>query len=217
MKGLLEKDRRFCIEQGPVIIIAIILLGHSFVIGDPILISAECCVIACIYMLMLLLTDDRNGFSFLMTMPVDAKTYVLEKNLFTWIFLAVLWLVSRILLALSAIIFQRGEYDFVEILTSGYPCFLIAAIITAVFIALMLKYGPNSLILAFSFIILFTTALLFIAVLNGGFGLQTMFRVFDKLAEASPAVIAAISVPATALLTALFIMLGIRVMKNKEF
>ena len=63
MKGLLEKDRRFCIEQGPVIIIAIILLGHSFVIGDPVLISAECCVIACVCMLMLLLTDDRNGFS----------------------------------------------------------------------------------------------------------------------------------------------------------
>ena len=89
MKGLLEKDRRFCLGQGPTVIVAVVLLAYAFAIGEPILISVECAVIACVYSLTLVLSDYRNGFSFLMTMPVDAKTYVVEKNVFTWIALAV--------------------------------------------------------------------------------------------------------------------------------
>lgn len=217
MKGLLEKDRRFCLGQGPTVIVAVVLLAYAFVIGEPILISVECAVIACVYSLTLVLSDDRNGFLFLMTMPVDAKTYVVEKNVFTWIALAVLWLISRVLLILSAIITADGAYRFTEILSFGYICFLVAAVATSVFLPLMLKFGPNSLILVLSMIVLCTTAFLFFVIMNGGLGFGKVLDLFEKLSDSSPVVLAAVSFPATVVLTAIFIRLGILVMKNREF
>ena len=221
MKGLLEKDRRCCIQQGPTISIAIVLLVYTFIIGEPFMLSVQCCIIASIFTLASVLVDDRNGFSFLMTMPVDAKTYILEKNLFTWILLALFWLVSRVLLAISAFVFSEGAYSFGEMLSSGYGCFLAAAVATSLFLTLMLKCGPNSLILAVTLIIMLPSVFLLVVILSGGLGMQSAFHQLDKLIdrmkEVSPAVIAAVSVLVTVALTAVFVRLGIRVMNNKEF
>ena len=221
MKGLLEKDRRCCIQQGPTIIIVIVLLVYTFIIGEPFMLSVQCCIIASIFTLASVLVDDRNGFSFLMTMPVDAKTYILEKNLFTWILLALFWLVSRVLLAISAFVFSEGAYSFGEMLSSGYGCFLAAAVATSLFLTLMLKWGPNSLILAVTLIIMLSSVFLLVVILSGGLGMQSAFHQLDKLIdrmkEVSPAVIAAVSVLVTVALTAVFVRLGIRVMNNKEF
>lgn len=221
MKGLLEKDRRCCIQQGPTIIIAIVLLVYTFIIGEPFMLSVQCCIIASIFTLASVLVDDRNGFSFLMTMPVDAKTYILEKNLFTWILLALFWLVSRVLLAISAFVFSEGAYSFGEMLSSGYGCFLAAAVATSLFLTLMLKWGPNSLILAVTLILMLSSVFLLVIILSGGLGMQSAFHQLDKLIdrmkEVSPAVIAAVSVLVTVALTAVFVRLGIRVMNNKEF
>ena len=221
MKGLLEKDRRCCIQQGPTIIIVIVLLVYTFIIGEPFMLSVQCCIIASIFTLASVLVDDRNGFSFLMTMPVDAKTYILEKNLFTWILLTLFWLVSRVLLAISAFVFSEGAYSFGEMLSSGYGCFLAAAVATSLFLTLMLKCGPNSLILAVTLIIMLPSVFLLVVILSGGLGMQSAFHQLDKLIdrmnEVSPAVIAAVSVLVTVALTAVFVRLGIRVMNNKEF
>ena len=217
MKGLLEKDRLLLFKQGSLIVVAVILLVYSFIIEDPTMISIQCCIITAVVVLTLVAIDNRDGFSFLMTMPVDAKTYVLEKNLLTWLTLGLFWLISRGLLLLSAWISSREPYGFIGLISSGYLAFLIVGTLVSLFIFLMLKFRTVNLLIVTSCIILFFSLLIIATLTSGTAVLSSLFDLIEKLQRVSPAVIASVSAALTVVLTAIFVLLGIRTMKKKEF
>ena len=217
MKGLLEKDRLYFITQGPLFVVGVMLLIYAFILADPLLISRECCIIAAVFTFALVGVDNRDGFAFLMTMPVDAKTYVLEKNLFSWLSLALFWLVSRILMMASAMTFSRETYTFAELISSDYLCFLIAGVLVSLFIFLMLKFKTANLLIVVSVIVMSTMLFLLVSITSGFTGIVRLIIVYDKLKNLPPVLTAVVSVPATVVLCAVFIKLGIMVMKKKEF
>ena len=214
MKGLLEKDRRCCFEQWPMFVIGALLLAYAFFAKSPTLVAAESCIVAFVVPLTMLLVDDRNGYSFLMTMPIDAKTYVVEKDLFALITLAVCWLVSRLVLVLSAVCLGTNTFDFGALLSSGYICFLATIILTSLFIALHVRLGSNCLLFAVPLSFMLVTLLFTGMVLLGN---GKVFDYYEKLTEVPAVIVAPISIAVTVLLTALFILLGIRAMRKREF
>lgn len=217
MKGLLEKDRLLLFKQGSLIVVAVMLLGYTLFFEDPAMVSVQCSVITAVAVLTSVAVDNRDGFAFLMTMPVDAKTYVLEKNLLAWLTLGLFWLISRGLLLVSAWISSREPYGFLGLISSGYLAFLIAGTLASLFIFLMLKFRTVNLLIVTSCIILFFSLLIIVTLTSGSAILTPLFDLIEKLQRVSPAVIASVSAALTVVLTAIFVLLGIRTMKNKDF
>ena len=105
MAGLLVKDMRLILRNKPYVVLFIVLtvmLGFSqegtFILGYfP-------------YVMMILIVNTigydemDNGYQFLMTLPINAKTYVREKYIlslagavFSWLIAAILYFASRAL------------------------------------------------------------------------------------------------------------------------
>lgn len=216
MKGMLEKERQFCLREKGVLVIVAMLFVWGFLQRIPVIISVQCCSVALIYIIVLIIDDEQAGFSFLMTMPVDAKTYVWGVNVFAWIVLALMWVTSRGLLVLYKIIFGSGPSGIAAILSSGYVYFFVAAILVSMFVPLMLKFGSKSLLVACSFSMLIMIGIVTAVVMSGSIA-TSVFDFILTLIDLPAGITAPICGIITVILVSIFIELGVKVMKNKEF
>lgn len=141
MKGLLIKDFLLMLQQRTFFILFLFMAvmlnfstDGSFVIGYLTFVSG-------VFVLSTISYDEYdNGYSFLMTLPVRRKDYVLEKYVFGLIVSSVSWLVG----VLIAIIFEVGRgKNFVlqEMLWGAGVCFLLALLLLAVMIPVQIRFG----------------------------------------------------------------------------
>jgi ABC-2 type transport system permease protein len=214
MAGLFEKDIRLFLQrrQALVLFLALaVVLGFTqegtFILGYlPFL---------CVTLTISTISYDEmdNGYTFLMTLPIDSKTYVKEKYLFcmsgtllSWIFASILYIVSNL---------SRGKTFVPDTEIPLISIFLLIMILfMAIMIPLQLKFGAEKsrIVIFVIFGILAILVFLFVKVVGTGVTSKmtsAIDRVFDSYFMIGMLVLAIVS----AIISFLF---SCKIMKNKE-
>ncbi len=216
MKGLLIKDMRILLRQKMTLLI-IVLLGifmsmnggnSSFALGYIMVVSATLVVTTISY------DYFEKGMSFILTLPVSRKTYVLEKYL-----LAVL--VELVAAGLSVLIQLAGTLlgapaDWNVFLATGVGCLVAAMIIVSIYIPVYMKCGPEKSRVAIFIVIGAIAAVSYLVakvkpIQDAGMAL------IEALSKMTAAQLITIGVGIFMLIIAASVGISIRIMKKKEF
>lgn len=213
MAGLFVKDMRLILRNKPYVVLFILLtimLGFSqegtFVLGYfP-------------YVMMILIINTigydelDNGYQFLMTLPINAKTYVREKYIlslagavFSWLIAAILYFASRALHGTS--IEMQLE---VPLIAAFLPVIILMG---DLMIPLELKFGiENSRAVVAGLCGVLGVAIFTFAKFTGDNGIVPAF-----LYSMSGGMFVCLAVCLTVFLTVLSYAISVRVMEKKEF
>lgn len=141
MAGLFEKDIRILLQRKQALWIFLMIsvifgftMEGEFVLGYiPFLFS--------ILSVSTISYDElNNGFAFLMTMPIDAKTYVKEKYAFCLITGFCSWILSIIVYLLAGTV--KGEaFDFVGLIPLLMSFLVVILFFPSIMIPIQLKFG----------------------------------------------------------------------------
>lgn len=213
MAGLLVKDMRLILRNKPYVVLFIVLtvmLGFSqegtFILGYfP-------------YAMMILIINTigydemDNGYQFLMTLPINAKTYVREKYIlslagavFSWLIAAILYFASRALHGTSIEI--QSEVPLIA------AFLLVIVLMGDLMIPLELKFGiENSRAVVAGLCGVLGVVIFTFAKFTGDNGIVAAFSY-----SMSGGMLACLAVCLTVLLTVLSYVISVRVMEKKEF
>lgn len=213
MAGLLVKDMRLILRNKPYVVLFIVLtvmLGFSqegtFILGYfP-------------YAMMILnintigYDEMDNGYQFLMTLPINAKTYVREKYIlslagavFSWLIAAILYFASRALHGTSIEI--QSE---VPLIAAFLP---VIVLMGDLMIPLELKFGiENSRAVVAGLCGVLGVVIFTFAKFTGDNGIVPAFSY-----SMSGGMFACLAVCLTVFLTVLSYVISVRVMEKKEF
>lgn len=213
MAGLFVKDMRLILRNKPYVVLFILLtimLGFSqegtFVLGYfP-------------YVMMILIINTigydelDNGYQFLMTLPINAKTYVREKYIlslagavFSWLIAAILYFASRALHGTS--IEMQSE---VPLIAAFLP---VIALMGDLMIPLELKFGiENSRAVVAGLCGVLGVAIFTFAKFTGDNGIVAAFSYSMR-----GGMFACLAVCLMVFLTVLSYVISVRVMEKKEF
>lgn len=213
MAGLLVKDMRLILRNKPYVVLFIVLtvmLGFSqegtFILGYfP-------------YAMMILIINTigydemDNGYQFLMTLPINAKTYVREKYIlslagavFSWLIAAILYFASRALHGTS--IEMQSEVPLIA------AFLLVIALMGDLMIPLELKFGiENSRAVVAGLCGVLGVVIFTFAKFTGDNGIVAAFSY-----SMSGGMFACLAVCLMVFLTVLSYVISVRVMEKKEF
>lgn len=218
MKGLLTKDRYVCFKH----LTAVLLTAVSLFIC--VLLSEYAAVIDMIgYLLALgfffacLSDDDRTGYSYLMSMPVDAKTYVVEKNVYAFVLLAGFWVCTKAALGLGILIYgPTPNQTLSTVFGLNSVAYFFAMGVASAAVPITLKLGATK---AFFILAAIPWVFLLYIIVDSGLMYTTFERAFDFLRGSyvrSPGLFFVGCLVFNALVVLACIRLGIRVMKKKD-
>lgn len=144
MGGLVEKDLRLIIQRKQVMVLCLVF---SVIIGYT---QEGNFILGYVPVLMLMLTigtisydELDNGFTFLLTLPINTKTYVTEKYIFCGVAGILSWLMSIVIYYFSGVLHGKN----VELQAEIPMYFLFLAVFTlmmAFLIPVQLKFGANN-------------------------------------------------------------------------
>lgn len=143
MLGLLKKDVRLMMLQ-KVFFLLIIAMSVLFVSTWESRFSVGYCTMFCAYFTVTTLSYDEmnHGLSFLLTLPVNRKIYVLEKYLLGFLLGVGGWLIS--MLTTSGYMIATGTMDFsVEYFVERLAYLAVMCAILCVMLPLQLKFGTE--------------------------------------------------------------------------
>ncbi|MBQ0000780.1 MAG: ABC-2 transporter permease [Clostridiales bacterium] len=216
MAGLLEKDVRLLLRRKQTLILFVVI---SLVMGmsmDGAFVVGYITILCSVYSLSTLSFDEaENGFLFLMTLPVERKTYVYAKYVLCTAAGVLAWMFSLVLLfvlgAVKGITLNPAE----ELL--GATVFIMFLLLFLdLMLPLQLKFGMEK-----GRIILFVAAG-GIAAIASVILMQTdapswVAPLVETLDRTSPAVFALAGIAITLLATAVSVFCSVHIMENKEF
>lgn len=216
MKGLLIKDMRILLRQKMTLLI-IVLLGifmsmnggnSSFALGYIMVVSATLVVTTISY------DYFEKGMSFILTLPVSRKTYVLEKYLLA-VFVELVAAGLSVLIQLAGTLFGAPA-DWNVFLATGVGCLVAAMIIVAIYIPVYMKCGPEKSRVAIFIVIGAIAAVSYLVakvkpIQDAGMAL------IEALSKMTAAQLIAIGVGIFMLIIAASVGISIRIMKKKEF
>ena len=216
MKGLLIKDMRILMRQKMSFLI-IVLLGvfmsmnggdASFSLGYMMVVSAMLVITTISY------DYFEKGMSFMFTLPVSRKSYVLEKYLLA--FLVELCMAAFAVLIQVGGILLGNAADWMIFLVSGISCFVIAMILIAVYIPVYIKCGPEK-----SRVAIFIVVGIIAVVTYLGAKVKSVQELLVTLVEAlgkmTTVQLAAVGVAAFVVLMLVSVGISIKIMEKKEF
>lgn len=163
MAGLLEKDIRLILQRKQALILFValsVLLGYTqegtFILGYlPVLI---------LLLAVSTISYDEldHGFTFLMTLPIDAKTYVIEKYVFCGSAGILSWFMAIVIYAVAGMMHGKSMAIADEILM--LLMFLVVVVFMMAFmIPIQIKFGANGsrmiILVVFGITMLLTFAL----------------------------------------------------------
>lgn len=216
MKGLLIKDMRILMRQKMTFLI-IVLIGifmsmnggdASFSLGYMLVVSAMLVITTISY------DYFENGMSFLFTLPVSRKSYVLEKY--------VLALLVELVMAGFSILIQVGSIllgnpaDWMVLLITGVGCFVAAIFLLAIYIPIYIKCGPEKSRIAI-FIVVGIVAVVSYLVAKVKAVQNLLEQLIETLSKLSVTQITAIGVAIFVLVLLASVGISIRIMEKKEF
>lgn len=141
MKGLLIKDFLLMLQQKRFFILLLFMAVMLGVSSDGSFIISYLTFVCAIFVLSTISYDEYdNGYSFLMTLPVERKDYVRGKYLFGVLVSGVAWIVG-ILIAIIAEVGKGKSFVYKEMLCQAGICFLIVLVLLSVMLPVQLKFG----------------------------------------------------------------------------
>lgn len=143
MSGLIEKDIRILLKRKQALFLFLVLAvvlgytqGGTFVLGYlPLLIM--------ILVISTIAYDEiDNGYTFLLTLPIDVKTYVREKYVFCGAAGIASWVVSIIIYCIMGMI-HGDNINFSEVLPMSLSFLAVIAVMMAFSIPVQIRFGAN--------------------------------------------------------------------------
>lgn len=143
MRGLIEKDIRLLTKQKRFAVIYVfVALMLSFSMDSSFIVSYFSLIGSLLVLSTLSYDSYDNGYPFLMSLPVDAKTYVCAKYAFSILGLSISWAFAVILQFISQLI-RNIPIDIGDSLSMDLAFFPVFILIIALMIPLNLKFGPE--------------------------------------------------------------------------
>ena len=143
MRGLIEKDLRLTLQRKQTVIVFVVMALFLVISGSGTFAVTYFTMLAGIVAIGTLSYDEfDNGLEFLMTLPIDRKTYIREKYIFALSASTVAWCVSIVIYYVCEMV--RGsaagvieEFPFLFILLPSMASF------ATIIIPLQLKFGAE--------------------------------------------------------------------------
>lgn len=216
MRALLEKDiRLILIRKSTIFIFLVIGLVFSFSFSDASS-SAYLTVCGLILALSTLSYDDSdNCMEYLLTLPCSRKGYVVEKYIFIYGTALIAGLIGTIIVVISHIMSGTPVESMmlIETIVSIFP---VMVFVGGFMIPLQLKFGPEKtrIVLLAVFGVVFLLAFAISSV-------QSAKNIYESLILAletmTPFVIAIIAVIVAIVLSAVSLIISMRVVEKKEY
>ncbi len=214
MAGLFEKDIRLLLRRKQMLVLFLalaVVLGFTqegtFILGYLPFLGMILTISTISY------DEIDNGYTFLMTLPIDTKTYVKEKYLLclsgtfiSWIFAVVLYFVSKYFRESSTVIANE-----IPMIISFLPVMVLAM---AIMIPTQLKFGAEKSRIVLFIIFGITAILSFL--FEKVIGTERINHMLIKLENINDAVIGVSVVLFVILAAAISYVISCKVMQNKE-
>lgn len=214
MAGLFEKDIRLLLRRKQMLVLFLalaVVLGFTqegtFILGYLPFLGMTLTISTISY------DEIDNGYTFLMTLPIDTKTYVKEKYLLclsgtfiSWIFAVVLYFVSKYFRVSSTVIANE-----IPMIISFLPVMVLAM---AIMIPTQLKFGAEKSRIVLFIIFGITAILSFL--FEKVIGTERINHMLIKLENINDAVIGVSVVLFVILAAAISYVISCKVMQNKE-
>ncbi len=210
MKGLLLKDLAIVKQQGRSIFIIVAIAIFMMLSGNDITFVIAYANILFVMFGITTLNYDAfdNGFSFLFTLPITRKIYVLEKYLFSLLCVATGLALSTILILATGNM-SSESIGFIV----GYA--VAAMLLLSILLPVELKFGPEKGRIAM--------IIIFAIVFAVGFGIKEVAETIDltglliTLENMSDAVLTCILVGIVIVMIGLSYLISCKIMEKKEF
>lgn len=216
MKGLLMKDIRILLRQKLTLLIIVLLGVFMSLNGGNAGFAFGYMMVVSISLVYATISYDyfERGMSFLFTLPVSKKSYVLEKY--------VLAVLVELCVSVFAVLIQVGGIllgkpaDWMTFLVSGVSCFVTAMILLAIYIPVYIKFGPEKSRIVIFLVIGMIFAVIFLVVKVKPVQ-DVLMTLAEKFSVLSAAQITAIGVAVLAAIMAASIGGSIIIIEKKEF
>ena len=214
MAGLLEKDIRLIWgnRQSLLLFFALaVVLGFS---QDGTFILGYFPFVIIILIINTIAYDELdNGFQFLMTLPINAQTYVREKYIFSFAGGIVSWLISATLYFAAKIV-HGTQLDVISELPVIVTFLPIIILMAAFMIPMQIKFGVEKSRAVVAGICGAIGACILIFAKFAGQNGKNIFAFLDHM---NGWVIVGIGIVLTAVITAISYIISVKIMKKKEF
>ncbi len=148
MRGLIEKDLRLTVIRKQTLLVFLVMsLVMGFSVNGTFIITYLTMFAMIVSTGTLSYDEFDNGYTFLMTLPFDRKTYVREKYLFSLITGVVAWCFGAVVYSVSKVALHGGTFSTKELIMAAViiPVMYMA---TGLMIPLQLKFGAEKSIVA---------------------------------------------------------------------
>ncbi|MDO4475278.1 MAG: ABC-2 transporter permease [Lachnospiraceae bacterium] len=222
MAGLFEKDLRLVLhrKQSLLLFVAVALLlgvsqedGGSFVIGYITMLGSIFTISTFSY------DEFDNGYAFLMTLPINPKTYVVEKYLFTGLSALISWGVG-VVIAVAVNVFKGIGMDPGEFWVTALMFLPVCAILLSIMIPVQLKYGAEKSRIALVVVVGGALAIGVFAknlVKSLGVSFAGVENLVERIGTWSPVLLVAAAAVVAAVVVGISLLISQRVMVTKEF
>lgn len=214
MAGLLEKDIRLIWGNRQSLLL---FFGLAVVLGfsqDGTFILGYFPFVIIILIINTIAYDELdNGYQFLMTLPINAKTYVREKYIFSFAGGIVSWLIS-VALYFAAKIVHGTQFDVISELPMIVTFLPIIILMGAFMIPMQIKFGVEKSRAVVAGICGGIGACILIFAKFAGQNGKNIFAFLDYM---NGWVIVGIGIVLTAVITAISYIISVKIMKKKEF
>ncbi|MCR5067775.1 MAG: ABC-2 transporter permease [Erysipelotrichaceae bacterium] len=216
MKGLIVKDLYLNFRNLRTILMYLIIcvimgfsMDGSFIVGYASMLFGIMAVGTISY------DELDNGLPFLMSLPVDRQSYVTEKFVYSLIMEAVGTLFGVAVYVICSLI--RGQpVDIIGSLPFVLAIMAVMTLIISGMIVIELKFGAEKSRMAM-LVIYGVIAVIMLAFAKIPGGSDLLGKLIDLLESVSPAVVAAVILLIIIVLDLALYLLGVKIMKNKEF
>jgi len=143
MKGLLIKDLRILLRQKTTLLIIMLIGIFMSMNGGNASFSMGYMMMVSIMLVVTTISYDyfEKGMSFMLTLPVQRKEYVLEKYMLALLIELCVALLGALIQVGSIVLGQPADWE--VFLISGASCLVAALILIAVYIPVYIKCGPE--------------------------------------------------------------------------
>lgn len=216
MKGLLIKDMRILMRQKTTFLIIVLLgifLGSNsgtvtFSLGYMMMVSATLAISTLGY------DCFENGMSFLLTLPINKKMYILEKYILSVLVGFVVALLGILLNVLGGFFGTQTIWN--EFVATAAVSFAAAMLMLAYYIPVYVKYGPEKSRVALLILVGICVAGGYLA-MKVELVHQFLYQTLEVLETMKLTQIIAVSVIIWALIMAVSITISVRILEKKEF
>lgn len=220
MRGLLVKDFRLMLQRKRFFLFLLIIAlfmsfsmqeNMSMIVGYLTLLSVLFCVSTMSY------DEYDNCYAFLLSLPVERKTYVREKYIYGLINGFGAWIISVLIYTVSRIAQLQSLPTFSQI-TETLSFLLIGQLLLDLIIPLQLKYGMERGRMAMIAVIGSLSLLAFFVVkIMAAGGIPLDIYLDNAMTDANAGLLIAAAIAVLILLTTISILISQRIMEKKEF